>query len=446
VHVAVYASTVVATDGSGRQRRLSALGRVGADRQSITFEIPADCDPRAGLLWHPADRPGYLHLHGLAMRDRSGQLVWQWVAGADAGSMLRLAAHRQLRIGTVSEADQPLPVLLTGNEPALELPVGEGWSAAGAQGGPWQLEVLCGWPLSADYRALMEAVATVPAAKDETVEIVLPIYGGLEVARRCLTSLMASHGRQHWHLTLIDDASPDPAVSAWLREVAALYPEVTVIANVRNLGFVATVNLGMRLAGRRDVVLLNSDTEVAGDWLDRLRQAAYSAPRVGTVTPFSNNATICSFPRFCEANALPLGQTVEALHALFARTHAGLSLEVPTAVGFCMYIRRGCLDETGEFDARTFGAGYGEENDFCLRASARGWKHLHALDVFVYHQGGVSFSDRQHGLQAAALEAMRRLHPRYEEQVREFVVRDPARPYRDAVEHLLHSAQSEGKA
>jgi GT2 family glycosyltransferase/2-polyprenyl-3-methyl-5-hydroxy-6-metoxy-1,4-benzoquinol methylase len=442
VHVAVYASTLVAVDSAGAQRRLSALGRVGADRQSVVFEIPADCVPRAGLLWHPADRPGYLHLHGLALRDRSGQMVWQWVSAPGAEAMLRRAPHRQLRFGMTAAADEALPLLLTGSEPAIELPVGDAGSAGGTSVGPWQLEVRCGWPLSADYRALQQALAAPPPPDDQTVEIVLPVHGGLDVARRCLTSLMAAHGRQPWHLTVIDDASPDPAVSTWLREVAALYPDVSVIANMRNLGFVATVNLGMRLAGRRDVVLLNSDTEVAGDWLDRLRQAAYRGPRVGTVTPFSNNATICSFPRFCEANALPAGQTVDALHALFARTHDGHSLEVPTAVGFCMYIRRDCLDETGEFDARSFGAGYGEENDFCLRASARGWTHLHALDAFVYHAGGVSFSDRQRSLQSAALETMRRLHPRYEDIVREFVSRDPARPYREAVERLLKESQA----
>lgn len=446
VHVAVYASALVAIDGGGHQRRLAALGRVGADLQSITFEIPSDSDPRAGLVWHPVDRPGYLHLHGLSMRDRSGRVIWNWVPGPEAETTLRLARHRQMRIGTVSGSDQALPILITGNDPAIELPAGEAWSAAGAEGGPWQLEVRCGWPLSADYQALLEAVPTLSAAEDDTVEIVLPIHGGLEVARRCLTSLMAASCRQRWHLTVIDDASPDSAVLAWLREVAALYPDVAVVANVRNLGFVATVNLGMRLAGRRDVVLLNSDTEVAGDWLDRLRHAAYSGPRVGTVTPFSNNATICSFPRFCEQNPLPPGQTVDSLHVLFAQTHAGRTLEVPTAVGFCMYIRRDCLDLTGEFDARTFGAGYGEENDFCLRASARGWKHLHALDVFVFHQGGVSFSDRQRSLQAAALDAMRRLHPRYEDCVREFVARDPARPYRERVERLLPSPQLAGEA
>jgi GT2 family glycosyltransferase len=200
----------------------------------------------------------------------------------------------------------------------------------------------------------------------------------------------------------------------------------------------------MRLAGRRDVVLLNSDTEVAADWLDRLHRAAWSGACVGTVTPFSNNATICSFPAFCEDNALPPGHTTTTLDRLFAAAHPGQALDIPTAVGFCMYIRRDCLDDVGAFDADTFGAGYGEENDFCLRASARGWSHLHALDVFVYHVGATSFSERRHELQRAALAAMRRLHPGYEELIRAFVQRDPARPYREAVAQGLAAADTKG--
>ena len=56
-----------------------------------------------------------------------------------------------------------------------------------------------------------------------------------------------------------------------------------------------------------------------------------------------------------------------------------------------MYVRRAALTDIGLFDADTFGHGYGEENDFCVRASARGWRHLLACDTFVYHEGSVSF-------------------------------------------------------
>ena len=55
-----------------------------------------------------------------------------------------------------------------------------------------------------------------------------------------------------------------------------------------------------------------------------------------------------------------------------------------------MYIRRDCLNDVSLFDADRFGRGY-EENDFCLRASAQGWRHLLACDTFVFHSGEVSF-------------------------------------------------------
>ena len=73
------------------------------------------------------------------------------------------------------------------------------------------------------------------------------------------------------------------------------------------------------------------------------------------------------------------------------RLCAGLGqplVELPTAVGSCMAIRRACLDEVGGFDADRFGRGYGEENDFCRRASAADWRHVAATDLFVWHRGG----------------------------------------------------------
>jgi GT2 family glycosyltransferase/2-polyprenyl-3-methyl-5-hydroxy-6-metoxy-1,4-benzoquinol methylase len=450
VSVAVFASTlrVASTDPAHPLRRLPALGRVGTEPQTLAFRIPAGDPPPATLRWYAADRPGFLRLHAMRLLDRLGQPLWQWRADHDGDAPLRGAARQQVDVGT--PAASHVPLLLAGDEPWLD--VGVPAEALNPAHGPWRFEVDCGWPLSADYLALLPASALPPPAAnprptiapagpapalDPVVEIVLPVYGGFDAVRRCVASVLDANCRQPWHLTIVDDASPDPEVGRWLREFAAVHPEVAVLTNARNLGFVATVNLGMRLAGRRDVVLLNSDTEVAADWLDRLHRAAWSGARVGTVTPFSNNATICSFPAFCEDNTLPPGHTTATLDRVFAAAHSGQALEIPTAVGFCMYIRRDCLDDVGAFDAETFGAGYGEENDFCLRASARGWSHLHTLDVFVYHAGATSFSDRRHELQRAALAAIRRLHPGYEEVIRAFVQRDPARPYREVVAQRL---------
>ena len=270
--------------------------------------------------------------------------------------------------------------------------------------------------------------------RSDTVDVIVPVYRGLADTRLCIESVLNSNCRTLWRLVVLDDASPEPAVSAWLREIAAEDPRIELLVNEQNLGFVGTVNRGMQRSATNDVILLNSDTEVANDWLDRLRTTAYSSERVASVTPFSNNATICSYPRFCEANRLPAGWDTTQLDALFARTNPGQSVEVPTGIGFCMYVRRDSLDALGFFDVENYGKGYGEENDFCQRAIHAGWQNLHALDVFVMHSGGVSFGESKTPREAQAMATLRRMHPTYETQVHHFLAVDPARPARLAVD------------
>jgi len=266
------------------------------------------------------------------------------------------------------------------------------------------------------------------------VDVIVPIYRGLEDSRRCIESVLRASYNAPWQLVLINDASPEPDLTAWLRSIAAAEPRITLLENEHNQGFVATVNRGMALSPTHDVLLLNSDTEVAGDWLDRLRAAAYGAHNIASVTPFSNNATICSYPRFCQDNELPEGWDTARLDALFARVNPAQVVDVPTGVGFCMYIRRAALDAVGPFDVEHFGKGYGEENDFCIRAQAAGWRNLHALNVFVRHFGGVSFGAAKSKRERAAMETLRRLHPRYEGEVLRFIQADPARVARHAVD------------
>ncbi|GAB1390538.1 hypothetical protein MASR1M6_27200 [Rubrivivax sp.] len=186
-----------------------------APRSRRFLRDPAEYLNRAGRArqyWHPADRPGYMHLHALTLRDARGVAAWSW-RGDEPGAALALqgATRRRLEIGAPAEDGEPLRLLLTGGEAGIALPMPGRPSrhrtkAAPAPGASGQ----CGWPLSADYLALREALASAPRAPvDETVEIIVPVYGGLPHLRRCLTSVMGTLGRHPWHLTVIDDASPD---------------------------------------------------------------------------------------------------------------------------------------------------------------------------------------------------------------------------------------------
>lgn len=283
----------------------------------------------------------------------------------------------------------------------------------------------------ADFGATPALHAALPV---RTVDVIIPAYRGLADTRRCVESVLRSKCDAAMRVIVINDGSPEADLTDWLRQAAEREPSLTLLENPQNLGFVATANRGMALSESSDVVLLNSDAEVANDWLDRLQRAAYSAERVASVTPFSNNATICSYPRFCEANPLPEGFATAQLDALFAVAHAGQVLDIPTGVGFCMYVRRDCIAEVGMFDVDSFGMGYGEENDFCRRALAAGWRNLHALDVFVAHSGGTSFGDAKGPRELAAMQTLRTMHPDYEPEVQAFVAADPARSFRQTVD------------
>lgn len=283
-------------------------------------------------------------------------------------------------------------------------------------------------PPAAPTDAMWEALAA-PRHPDPQVDVIVPVYKGYDETLACIYSVLANPVSTPHELIVINDGSPDKALSEKLRQLADK-KFFTLLANEKNLGFVATVNRGMQLHEDRDAVLLNADTEIYGDWLDRLRAAAYAKPHVASVTPFSNNAEICSYPFFVRDNTMRLECDGATLDRLAAEANKALSVEIPTGVGFCMYIRRAALRAVGYFDVKRFGKGYGEENDFCLRAGAAGFKHLIAGDVYVRHWGGASFQDEKHTRVQNALRVLHTLYPHYGGEVSAFLAADPVKPLR----------------
>lgn len=276
----------------------------------------------------------------------------------------------------------------------------------------------------ADY--LPAVTPPAPATQAAPVDVIVPVYRDMELTRRCLESVLTDNDRPPGRIIVIDDRSPEPGMRAYLSGLP-----VTLIRNKTNLGFVASVNRGMKAAGDHDVVLLNSDTEVPPGWLRRLQAQAHAAPGIASVSPLSNNATICSYLGF-EGAPIPPDMTLEALDRACQTANAGRSVETPTTVGFCMFITRAALDDVGLFDEKTFGKGYGEENDFCRRAAAQGWTHRIACDIFVRHEGGASFGTETEPRIAAAVDMLEQRYPDYLTLVRDHVLLGETGPYRFA--------------
>lgn len=278
--------------------------------------------------------------------------------------------------------------------------------------------------------------------KSEIVDVIVPVYQGYEETIACIESVLYAKKSLEYQLIVINDYSPDGRLKYKLQALAKQHP-ISLIENSENLGFVKTVNKGMRLHPDRDVVLLNSDTVVTDYWLDRLLAASKHDENIASVTPFSNNATICSFPQFNQDNSLPEGQNLVQLNALFYQYNQGEIKDLPTAIGFCMLIKREALLDVGYFDEQKWQHGYGEENDFCLRAANLGWRHVLACDVYVQHHGSVSFAETKQARITKNLALLERMYPDYGVTVQRFIQQDPIAPQRNRVLKSLLKKQAD---
>ena len=273
--------------------------------------------------------------------------------------------------------------------------------------------------------------------------VIVPVFNALEDLQGCLESLRRNTPPEA-EVVLIDDASTDPRVLPLLRARASLSgARWRVEPQPVNRGFVATVNRGMQLTDG-DVVLLNSDTIVTPGWLLGLQRCLDSDASIATATPWTNNGEIASLPRFCQVNPVPadVDAVAQVIRAARLDQPEAAYPDLPTAVGFCMAISRRAIDRLGLFDERLFGRGYGEENDFSLRASNAGMRNVLCDDVYVAHVGGRSFAPL--GL-APGEDAMTRLlsrHPDYLVQVEAFIAADPLRERRTRLVSALQRLES----
>ncbi len=235
-------------------------------------------------------------------------------------------------------------------------------------------------------------------------------------------------------IIVINDASPDARVGAFLQNLQGSgFDDLTVLRNEKNLGFVATVNRGIS-ACDGDVILLNQDTIVTDGWYEKL-QAAGEQHQVATVTPMTNNGEIASVPELCVNHQVPQFPALMAKACELACELAGNPLypQVPTAVGFCMLIKRQCIDTIGLLDAEHYGHGYGEENDYSCRAQAAGFRNILCDNAYVAHVGNQSFQDL--GLQPndEALNKVLARYPDYMNSVHEFIANDPLHSRRQKI-------------
>lgn len=230
-----------------------------------------------------------------------------------------------------------------------------------------------------------------------SVDIVVCVHNALPDVTRCLESVVRNTN-QPYRLILVDDGSDEPT-KVYLQQFAQKNSAL-LMRNEQAQGYTYAANQGMRASDADFVVLLNSDTIVTPQWIDRMVMCAESREKIGIVGPLSNTASWQSIPEYVKDgdwadNPLPPDVSVEQMAELVIQYSPRVYPPMPFLNGFCLMIRRELLNEIGYFDEENFGKGYGEENDFCLRARASGWELALADDVYIYHAQSKSYSNER---------------------------------------------------
>ena len=274
----------------------------------------------------------------------------------------------------------------------------------------------------------------------KNIDIIIPIYNAYEYTEECIKSILKYTDLQNNTLLLINDKSPDEKIFPMLKKYKENNKDkkIVVLENEQNMGFVKTVNKGMQYS-QNDVILLNSDTEVTKNWIEKIQKCAYSNQYIATVTPLTNNGTICSVPNFGIDNELPTNMTLDEYAEMIEKISKNRYPELTTGNGFCMYIKREVISEIGVFDDITFGKGYGEENDFCYRALDYGYTNVLCDNTFIYHKGTQSFkkenmTETRMALVESHMKLLRQKYPIYVQKTDNFIANNPLRDIQENVE------------
>ena len=235
--------------------------------------------------------------------------------------------------------------------------------------------------------------------ENERIDIIVCVHNALDDVKRSLGAVLKSLLIKH-RLIIIDDGS-DEDTKQYLKSIEQEFRSVTLLRHEIAKGYTKSANSGLKISDSEFKILLNSDTIVTRNWSLKLLQAAHSSKNVGIVGPMSNAASWQSLPVVLDPNKkgkvfvindIPEGKTISELDQLCEKFGwYDRFPRVPLVNGFCYGIKKKVIDAIGFFDEDAFPYGFGEEDDYSLRAIDAGFKCVIATHSYVYHAKSKSF-------------------------------------------------------
>lgn len=204
------------------------------------------------------------------------------------------------------------------------------------------------------------------------------------------------HVKTPYEIIIVDNASEDGSVESLM----GYYDHTRVIASERNLGFGAGNNLAYKYAKGEYIFLLNPDTLLTDDSVDRMIAYLKNSSTTGLVAPkllYEDGTLQRSIRKFYSYyGSLIDNRFMNPIIARFPQITKWLpglidhnkSQQIEWAKGAALLIKREVIEQIGLFDEDFWI--YGEEMDLCYRIGEAGWDKIFLNSCSIIHLEGKS--------------------------------------------------------
>jgi len=220
------------------------------------------------------------------------------------------------------------------------------------------------------------------------IAVIILNWNGRKYLEKFLPTLL-KHSKNEAEVIVADNASTDDSVAF----IQTNFPEVRIILNDENAGFAKGYNLALKRVEADYYVLLNSDIEVTGNWIQPVIRLMESDPKIAACQP--KIRSYLEPKKFEYAGAA--GGFLDKYGYPFCRGRLFLSIEedhgqyddaceIFWASGACMFVKSAIYHEMGGLDEDFFA--HMEEIDFCWRLKNNGYRIMYCPTSTVFHIGG----------------------------------------------------------
>jgi len=224
--------------------------------------------------------------------------------------------------------------------------------------------------------------------EDSFVSIVVVTYNNIELTKKCLESMEKFNNYHNSEIIIVDNMSEKDETREFLIEYEKAHEHVKVILNDINGGFSYGNNIGIKAASGEYIILLNNDTIVTPNWIERLISHFHTNEKLGMLGPRTNNI---GNEAKIDVSYESIDEMIEFSEQLYRENKGKEYQEIRVLAFFCVAIKKEVFESIGLLD-EAFGIGMFEDDDFCERAKAEGYSLSCADDVFIYHHLGATFN------------------------------------------------------